>query len=144
MATFDDLVVNEQVVIPGDELTVATSRASGPGGQHVNTTESRVQLRWNPATSRALNESQRARVLRVLATRLTTDDELVVACAAERSQHQNRELARARLAEMVRQALIPPKPRRKTRLPRAVKERRLRDKKRRSDRKRQRRIRDDD
>lgn len=144
MASADDLAVTEQVVIPGDELTVTTSRASGPGGQHVNTTESRVQLRWNPGESRALSDSQRARVLRALASRITSEGDLLIACAAERSQHQNRELARARLAEMVRQALIPPRPRRKTKLPRAVKKRRLDAKRRRGELKRQRRNKGED
>jgi ribosome-associated protein len=139
MAASDDLLINTNVIIPGDELSVSVSRASGPGGQHVNTTESRVQLRWNVVASRALSEVQRARVLRTLASRLTLDGDLIVACAAERSQLQNRELARARLAELVRRALVPPKPRRKTKPSRAVKERRLREKKKQGERKRQRR-----
>jgi ribosome-associated protein len=139
MAGTDDLRINANVSIPGDELSVTVSRSSGPGGQHVNTTESRVQLRWNVASTRALGEVQRARVLTALASRLTGDGDLLIACEDERSQLRNRELARIRLAELVRRALVPPKQRRKTAPSRAARERRLQEKKLRGDRKRQRR-----
>lgn len=138
MAGPDDLPITDSVVIPGDELQVAVSRASGPGGQHVNTTESRVQLRWNVSASRVLNEIQRERVQSALASRLTRDGDLLVACDAERSQLQNREQARARLARLVREALRPPRIRRQTKPSRAARERRLQDKRRRAQRKRDR------
>ena len=131
MASSDDLPIKRGLAIPGDELTVTTSRASGPGGQHVNTTESRVQLRWNALTSRALSEAQRTRLYNALANRLTADGDLVVACASERSQHRNRELARARLAALVRRALTPRRPRKRTNVPRGEKTRRREQKRRR-------------
>jgi ribosome-associated protein len=131
MATSDDLPIKRGLAIPGDELSVTTSRASGPGGQHVNTTESRVQLRWNVPGSRALSEAQRARLRDALASRLTSDGDLVVACASERSQHRNRELARERLAALVRRALTPRRPRKRTNVPRGEKARRREQKRRR-------------
>jgi ribosome-associated protein len=139
MAVQDDLPIDDHLVIPAAELTVTTSRASGPGGQHVNTTESRVQLRWNVAASAVLSDAQRERLLRVLASRLTADGDLLVACDHERSQHRNRELARQRLARIVRQALTPPRPRRRTRVPRSQKKKRRDDKRRRGELKRLRR-----
>ncbi len=131
MASADDLPVTGQLVIPGDELDVTTSRASGPGGQHVNTTESRVQLRWNVRTSRALTDTQLARLERALGPRLTEVGDLVIACATDRSQHRNRELARERLVDLVRRALTPRKPRRRSRVPRSQKAKRRDDKRRR-------------
>lgn len=132
MARDADLLVKPGLVIPGDELHVTTSRASGPGGQHVNTTESRVQLRWNPVASRALDEGQRARLTDALAARLTAAGDLVIACDAERSQHRNRDEARRRLADLVRRALVRRKPRRATKVPRAARMKRLEQKTRRS------------
>jgi ribosome-associated protein len=134
-----DLPVTDQLVIPAAELTVTVSRSGGPGGQHVNTTDTRVQLRWNPAASGALTEEQRARLLQKLAGRLTADGDLLVACDTHRSQHRNREEARARLAATVREALHRPRPRRRTRIPRAARQKRLQRKKRRGEVKRLRR-----
>jgi len=108
------------------------------------TTESRVQLRWNPTLSRALNEIQRARLLQALATRLTGSGELVIACDTERSQHRNRDIARARLSELVRQGLVRQKQRHTTKVPRSAKRRRMDQKKQRSQTKRLRRRPDDD
>ena len=82
------------------------SRASGPGGQKVNKTSSRVTLRWSIATSAALSERQRARLLARLRSRLTRDGELVLHAQRSRSQASNREQARARLVELVRAALV--------------------------------------
>jgi len=135
----DDLLINDQVTIPAAELSFIASRSSGPGGQHVNTTDTRIQVRWNVARSSALTEPQRGRLLRVLASRLTEDGDLLLAGDSHRSQRRNREDVVQRLAAMVREALIPPKPRRKTKPTRASKERRLEDKKRRADLKKGRR-----
>ena len=128
----DDLIINSRVTIPAAELSFSASRASGPGGQHVNTTDSRIQLRWNPKESAGLTEPQRDRLLRVLASRLTDAGEIILACDSNRSQRRNREEVAQRLAALIREALIPPKPRKKTRPTKASRERRLEDKRRRS------------
>ena len=139
MAGAEDLVVQDDLVIPGRELDTAVSRSSGPGGQHVNTTDTRVQLRWDIATSGALDEVRRERLLTKLASRLSGDGVLTVACDTHRSQLRNREEARQRLAALVRAALVVPRRRRRTRRPRGAEERRLDRKRRRADVKRQRR-----
>lgn len=140
----DDLVISNGVTIPADELAYAASRSSGPGGQHVNTSDTRIQLRWNPGESRALTEGQRARVVRALSPRLTEAGEIVLASDAHRSQRRNREEVRQRLAQMVREALVPPKPRRATRPTLASQKRRVDEKKKRGDVKKGRgKVRDD-
>ena len=125
----DDLVINNGVTIPGPELAYTASRSSGPGGQHVNTADTRIQLRWNPAESRALTEPQRARLLRALGPRLTEAGELILASDAHRSQRRNRDEVTRRLAQLVREALVPPKPRKRTRPTKASRQRRLEQKK---------------
>ena len=130
--------VPDGLVIPAGELTERYSRASGPGGQSVNTTDSRVQLSFDVAASTVLEEVQRARVLRRLETRL--DGTVLTIDAAEfRSQYRNRQAARDRLIELLRGALAPPTPpRRPTRRSRASVDRRLTGKHRRGELKRQR------
>ena len=120
------------LVVPAGELGERFSHASGPGGQGVNTADSRVQLSLDLATTVALNEKQRERALSVLGDRLT-GTLLTITAAEHRSQRRNRAAARARLAEVVRSALIPPVPRRATKPTRAAKLRRLADKKRRGE-----------
>ena len=134
----DDLVINARVTIPGEELDYQASRASGPGGQHVNKADTRIQVRWNVTESRALGPIQRQRVLRALAARLTGAGEIVLASDTHRSQRRNREEVDRRLAQLVREALVPPKPRRRTRPTAASRRKRIEDKKRRSQRKRDR------
>ena len=133
------LVVNEQVTIPRGELSYRATRAGGAGGQHVNKTSTRIELLWTPATSRALDDAARARVLEKLASRLDAEGTLRVVASDTRSQAQNRRNAEARLAELLRRALSVPKSRRKTKPGRAAREARLDEKKKRADRKRQRR-----
>jgi ribosome-associated protein len=117
--------VPDGLVLPAGELVERFSRSSGPGGQSVNTTDSRVELEWDVAASTALDEVQRARLLRRLASRLVAG-RLVVDASEHRSQHRNRVAARERLAAVVREALAPPPPaRRPTRPTRGSKERRL-------------------
>lgn len=135
----DSIRVNDTVVIPRDELVARASRAGGPGGQHVNTSSTRIELLWNARTSRALTEEQRARVLEKLASRLDAEQNVRVVASDRRSQLQNRERAEARLAELVRAALIVPKKRRPTKPSRAAKQARLEAKKRLSEKKRERR-----
>ncbi|GAB3699343.1 alternative ribosome rescue aminoacyl-tRNA hydrolase ArfB [Mariniluteicoccus flavus] len=120
------------LVVPAGELLERFARASGPGGQGVNTTDSRVQLGLDLATCPGLTDAQRARALDRLAPRLV-DTVLTVDATEERSQHRNRQLARERLAGLLREALAPPPPvRRATRPTRGSKERRLAAKRRRS------------
>jgi ribosome-associated protein len=121
------------LVIPDGELQERFSRSSGPGGQSVNTTDSRVELRWDVAASTALGAEQRARLLQRLAGRLV-DGALTVTASEHRSQLLNRNAARARLASLLTEALAPPSPaRRATRPSRAARQRRLEDKRRRGE-----------
>jgi len=119
------------------------SRSSGPGGQSVNTADSRVELSLDIASTTALGPVQRSRALERLAGRLV-DGVLTVSAQEERSQLRNREAARERLAQIVSEAVAPPPPRRRpTRPHRRAVERRLADKKRRAQTKRLRRSEDD-
>jgi ribosome-associated protein len=119
------------LVVPSTEFVERFSRSSGPGGQGVNTADSRVELRWDVTTSTALSDVQRAQVLDRLASRVI-DGELVLVASEHRSQLQNRAAVRARLAMLLTDALAPPPPaRRATRPSRAAKQRRLDEKKRR-------------
>ncbi|MGA9311160.1 MAG: alternative ribosome rescue aminoacyl-tRNA hydrolase ArfB [Pseudonocardiaceae bacterium] len=131
------------MLIPERELGWRFSRSGGPGGQGVNTTDSRVELIFDVAASTTLTEQQRARVLQRLSNRLV-DGVLTVVASEYRSQLRNRDAARARLAAMLRAALAPDPPtRRPTRPSRAARERRLADKRRRMLIKRLRRTTDD-
>jgi len=134
----EPLTVRDDLVIPGDELWFTASRSGGPGGQHVNKTSSRVTLHWSVATSTALDEPRRARLLAKLAGRLTAEGVLAIDVDTERSQHRNRELARERLAALVDEALRIPRRRVPTRATRASQRRRLSEKARRGDTKRSR------
>lgn len=134
-----DVVLPRGVVVPGTELEWRTSRAGGPGGQSVNTTDSRVELRWDVQASQALSPAQRQRVLDRLASRLTSDGVLRLTGSEHRSQHRNREAVLARFRAVVGEALEPPTPRRPTRPSRAAKQRRLESKRRRGEVKRLRR-----
>lgn len=138
MADGGSLEVRRGLRIPADELHETASRSSGPGGQHVNKTETRVTLRWSVEESRALSEAQRQRLRSRLASRLTRTGQLVVHAQRFRSRSRNRALARERLAELVRDALKTRTPRVATRPSRAQRERRLEDKRRRAAAKRRR------
>lgn len=138
------LVVTTSVTVPEAELTWRFSRSSGPGGQSVNTTDSRAELSFDVERSACLPDHLRRRALGRLAGRLV-DGVLTVAASEHRSQLQNREAAEQRLAQLLREALAPPAPvRRPTRPTRGSKERRLAGKRRRSDVKRGRQGRADD
>jgi ribosome-associated protein len=118
------------LLIPDAELVERFSRSSGPGGQSVNTTDSRVELSWDIANSAALTDAQRARLAGRLAHRLV-DGVLTISASEHRSQLQNRTAARARLHHLVAEGLQPPAPpRRATRPSRAAKARRLEAKRR--------------
>jgi ribosome-associated protein len=124
----EDIVVTPRVTIPGDELVIAFSRSGGPGGQNVNKVASKVELRWNPATSAALSPDQRAWLIERLGNRLTSDGTLIVTSSATRDQHKNRGDASDKLALIVRAALHRPTPRRPTKPSRSAKRRRVADK----------------
>jgi ribosome-associated protein len=141
--SLDGVRVNESVVIPRDELLARASRSSGAGGQHVNTSSTRIELLWNVATSRALTEEQRERVLHKLSSRLDSERNVRVVASDRRSQRQNRESAERRLSALVREALVVPKKRRATKPSRAAKQARLDSKRRLSDKKRERRWREE-
>jgi ribosome-associated protein len=124
----EDLVVRPGVVIPAHELQWRFSRASGPGGQGVNTTDSRVQLSFDLAGSPSVPEPLRARALGRLTSRVQ-DGVLTVVASDSRSQWQNRRSAALRLSELLRAAMgAPSKPRRATKPTRASVERRLQQK----------------
>jgi len=119
--------------IPEAELSWRFSRSSGPGGQSVNTADSRVELCYDVAGSTALPEHLRQRALSRLGGRLV-DGVLTIAASEYRSQHRNREAARARLVEVLTEAMAPPpRPRKASRPTRASRERRLAGKKRRGE-----------
>lgn len=139
-----DLVVRPGVVVPERELLWRFSRSSGPGGQSVNTTDSRVELSFDVAHTTALSEPLRARAIERLAGRLV-DGTVTVASSQERSQLRNRQVAQLRLAMLLREAIAPAPPaRRPTRPTRASQARRLAEKTRRSRLKRLRRPSADD
>ncbi|MFC4370728.1 alternative ribosome rescue aminoacyl-tRNA hydrolase ArfB [Citricoccus nitrophenolicus] len=126
------------LTVPARELTEQFSHASGPGGQGVNTADSRVQLSLDLGTTTALVDSQRARALAWLAPRLA-GTVLTISAAEHRSQRRNRVAARERLAAVLREALVPPVPRRPTRPTRGSQRRRLEGKRQRSETKQYRR-----
>jgi ribosome-associated protein len=137
------LRVTRSILIPERELRWRFSHASGPGGQSVNTADSRVELSFDVASSSALGPVQRSRALERLAGRLV-DGVITVTAQDERSQLRNRDLARERLAALLAKAVAPPPPKRRpTRPSRAAVERRLADKRRRAQTKRLRRTDDE-
>ncbi len=127
------LRITPELAIPRAELEYRASRSGGPGGQHVNTSSTRVALLWNVAASPALTEAQRARILEKLKRRIDGEGTLRVVASTQRSQLQNRQEATERLRLLLAEALRVPKRRKKTRPPRAAKEARLRAKKRRAE-----------
>ena len=127
-----------RIALPESEMTWRFSRSSGAGGQHVNTTDTRVELTWSLSGTTALTDDQKALVAQRLRSRLV-DGSITVVSSRYRSQHRNREAARVRLEELVSHAMVPPKPRRPTRRTRASVERRLDAKKRRGNVKKSRR-----
>ena len=131
MSVDDELRVSPTLTIPACELRWRFSRSSGAGGQHVNTTDSRVELSWDVRRSTALRGTERARAVRHLRSMLV-DGVVTVAASERRSQLRNRETARARLAELLAEATAPPPPPRPaTRPSRAAVQRRVEQKKRR-------------
>lgn len=122
---------NGRLSLPEAEMNWRFSRSSGAGGQHVNTTDTRVELIWSLTDTTVLSPAQKDLAAQRLSNRLV-DGTITVVSSQYRSQHRNREAARVRLEDLVSQAIVPPKPRRATRPSRASKQRRLDAKKRRS------------
>ena len=139
MADDGDIPVRRGVVIPASELEETASRSSGPGGQHVNKSNTRVTLRWCLRESDALDPIARRRVEERLGARVTRAGELIVHAQTHRSRERNRALARERLAELVRDALRTRAPRVPTRAGAGVRARGRDAKRRRSAQKRARR-----
>ena len=139
MGEADGVMVSATLLIPRAELTFRASKAGGAGGQHVNTSSTRIELLWNVRTTLALDEAERARVAEKLSSRIDGEGFIRVVSSARRSQLQNREAAEARLGELVRVARVVQKKRRPTKPSRGQKEARLTEKKQRGETKRQRR-----
>ncbi|MEO5825908.1 MAG: alternative ribosome rescue aminoacyl-tRNA hydrolase ArfB [Gemmatimonadales bacterium] len=139
MADSDAIWISSRLELPRGELSLRATRSSGPGGQHVNTSSTRVELVWDVAESPSLNEHMRATLLRRLASRLDTSGRLRLVSQAERSQFRNREEVVERFTRMIAAALVEPKVRRATKPTKGSKERRITAKKRRGALKRDRR-----
>ncbi len=117
------------------ELSFKAIRSSGAGGQHVNKTASKVVLNWDLPNSQVFSENQKKRLLKKLDNRLTTDGVLILSSEDSRSQHKNKDLVIKRFLEIIKQGLIVPKKRRPTKVPKAVKLKRLSNKKKNADKK---------
>ena len=134
-----EIHVAARLVIPGREVRLKAVRSGGPGGQHVNRTASKVELRWNLETSAAPTPEDRAWLRRRVEARLTTEGELVLAAEKHRDQRRNVEDVLDRFVDLLVAALARPRPRKATRPTRGSQERRLEGKRRQAARKRDRR-----
>ncbi|HET7274675.1 MAG TPA: alternative ribosome rescue aminoacyl-tRNA hydrolase ArfB [Longimicrobiaceae bacterium] len=134
----DVITITDDVFIPATELTFRATRSGGPGGQHVNTSSTRVELAWSAGASPNLTDRQRARVMDKLANRINSEGVLLLTEGGSRSQHKNKEAVVERFKELLAEALHIPKPRKRTRPPRASRERRIEAKKHRAEIKRMR------
>jgi ribosome-associated protein len=126
---------NEQPTVPENEIDLEFVRSSGPGGQNVNKTSSKAQLRWNVGASQAFTEEQKAAIRAGAGNRLNKEDEIVLSAQTERSQSQNRDEVVERLQDLVAEALTPEKERRPTKVSKSQRQERLDDKRRTSDKK---------
>jgi ribosome-associated protein len=144
MADEDWIEITPKVRIPRSELVFRATRSGGPGGQHVNTSSTRIELTWDVAGSLSLPDETRSWLLQRLASRLDSSGELRLVAQEERSQLRNREAALARFRDVVARALVVPRTRKATKPSKAAKRARLDDKKRRGAIKKERRRQDDD
>jgi ribosome-associated protein len=128
----DGIAVTDSVFIPRAELTERATRSGGPGGQHVNTSSTRIELVWNVDRTTALDDETRSRVRARLGGRVDADGNVRVVASDSRSQRRNRDEAQARLVALLRRALVVPRARRKTRPTAASVAERLDEKRRRS------------
>jgi ribosome-associated protein len=120
--------IRQGLEIPEHEIEVSFARSGGPGGQHANTSSTKVELRFDVAGSPSLSDAQKARITEELGSRLTKDGVLVLHASEHKSQTRNREAVEGRLANLLGEALRPRRQRRKTRPSRAAKRRRLENK----------------
>jgi ribosome-associated protein len=125
------LKITDSIAIDDSELEESFVRASGPGGQNVNKVSSAVQLRFDARRSPSLPNDVAIRLMRLAGSRLTKEGVIVIVAQTHRDQSRNREEARERLADLIRQAVVKPTPRRKTKVPKAAKRQRVDEKKRR-------------
>lgn len=129
----DGVLIKDGLIIPIYEIEFSASRAGGPGGQHVNKTNTRITLRWNVTSSMALNEEQKQRLQDKLQSELTTTGDLIIHSSESRSQEHNKKAALARFAQKINKALQVPKKRMKPRVSKSAKEKRLQSKKQRGE-----------
>jgi len=134
----DPIQINDKLSIPYGELDFRASRSGGPGGQHVNTSATKVELLWDVKGSPSLSRKQRRRLLKRLENRIDTDGVLHLTEGNSRSQHTNKQVVTDRFRELVKEALRRKKRRIPTKPTRASKERRLRNKKKRAEKKKRR------
>ena len=126
------IFVTDDIMLEDGELQFTAMRASGPGGQHVNTTNSAVQLKFDASSSPAIKSSVLSRLRKIVGQRMTREGVIILQASDERSQHRNRAIIQDRLLALIRAATIPPKQRRKTRPSKGSVQRRLTGKSRKS------------
>ena len=143
-AIMEDLAVSDDLTIPARELSWVAVASGGPGGQNVNKVATKVQLRWDLANSNVLPEWARLRLVAIAGRKIDADGCVLISSSTTRSQDRNLELARERLAALIRESLDRPKHRRPTRPSQGAKRRRLEDKRRLSQKKSSRRAAGDD
>ena len=119
----------EQNFIPEDEIEFQFSRSSGKGGQNVNKVETKVEIHWNINNSKAFSEEEKEKIKQSLAKRINQEGDLIIRSEEERSQLKNRRIALEKLNEMIKEALKPEEERISTKPSKAIKERRLKEKK---------------
>lgn len=134
----DDLFIKDTLSIPEHELLITTSRSGGPGGQHANKTNTRITVRWNITHSQILSDEQKKRITEKLQHQITETGDIIVHNSSSRSQLHNKKAALQDLATKIKKALHIPKKRMKTRIPKAIQETRLQEKRKRGEIKRQR------
>jgi len=127
-----DLIIDERLVIPGEDITTTAVHASGPGGQNVNKVATKVELRFDLEGTTALRPDVKVRLREIARGRLDADGKIILTSQKTRNRIRNLADARLRLADLIREALVPPKPRHATRPTRGSQIRRVDEKKRRS------------